>query len=97
MKMKSFLMVLFVVMSLAVSVPVMAYDLDPPQIEQSIEMDQSIQMEVVSVSMMQVQNPSALSLQLCADLEEKEPFEKSTINMDATITICEPVLHEVPG
>jgi hypothetical protein len=113
MKLTSFLMSLIVVLAFAITVPVIASDVDPPQIEQSI------QMEYPDAAFLQMETPSLFSLQLYADLEEKEPAEKSTmateaiqmlsgsdssppedkrtITQGAKCTPCDPIIHEDPG
>lgn len=77
MKLKSFLISFIAILAFAVTVPVIAADMDPPQ------MEQSIQMETPDAVILQVEDPSVISLQLYADLEDQEPEEKSAVITEA--------------
>lgn len=110
MKLKSFVMSLIVVFSFAFTVPVIAADTDPPQMEQSIQMEHEaaaiLQAEIPSEinpqeesrsAALHVENSSVISLQLYADLENEEPGRKRNIAKQAKPVKCEPILHVVPG
>lgn len=111
MKLKSFLMSFSVVMMIAFAVPALAFDMDTPQMEQSIqmEMDAAVMLAVQtpsgfnyevdtrSVQYMQIESPSLISLQLYADLEDEEPGRKRNITLPDKSVKCGPILHVVPG